>query len=109
MQDLSRETINLAMQLRQRMRNERGRAPQLSDSDLIEQLLRYADTSVDTYAQRLAIRLRQLLPGPGTPASHGPVYRGRPVAGVGKSEEAPRETRHSKPGSKRIYRGRPVD
>lgn len=104
---LSREMINIAMQMRQRMRNEQGDAPKLNEPDLVEQLLAYADGSSDDHVQRLAARLRELLPDPeeaADPAVNGRVYRGQPV----DDEDAQVPTAPAG-GARKMYRGQPVD
>lgn len=108
---LSREMINIAMQMRQRMRNERGDAPRLNAPNLVEQLLSYAEESTDDHVQRLAGRLRALLPQPeAAPPSalHSRVYRGQAIADEGASHAA-RTAAASGSGSRKMYRGQPVD
>lgn len=106
---LSREIINIAMQIRQRMRNELGGAPKLTEADLIDQLLAYAEDSADAHVHRLAERLRALLPTPEPEtdsALHDRIYRGQPVTDAGIS--APSE-QSSQSATRKMYRGRPVD
>ncbi|MBA1145734.1 hypothetical protein H0Z60_01555 [Ectothiorhodospiraceae bacterium WFHF3C12] len=106
---LSRETVNIAMQMRQRMRNERGNAPRLTEPDLVEQLLAYADCSADEQVKRLAARLREMLPESeraAAPAASPRVYRGRAIAD--DPETSPTE-RASAGTSRKMYRGRPVE
>lgn len=106
--ELSRERVRLMLMMRRMVREEFGVTVQLSDNDVTEELLAFAERARNTLLRQMGRELESLTgtdPVRTTPSPEPAAlcYRGAAVA-----EEAP--TTEAKPATavRRIYRGQVI-